>query len=48
MAKVAAELTPEEIAAVTAWLAAEPVPSNSKPVESLPGLLPMPCGGVPK
>jgi cytochrome c553 len=48
MAKVAAELTPEEIGAVTAWLAAQPVPSNSKPIRSLPGALPMPCGGVLK
>jgi cytochrome c553 len=48
MAKVAAELTPEEIGAVTAWLAAQPVPSNSKPIRSAPGALPMPCGGVLK
>jgi cytochrome c553 len=48
MAKVAAELTPEEIGAVTAWLAAQPVPSNSRPVESLPDVIPIPCGGVPK
>ena len=46
MAKIAAELAPEEIAAISAWLAAQPVPSNARPATSLPGPLPVPCNGV--
>lgn len=46
MAQVAAALTPDEIAAVSTWLSAQPVPADSRPAAGLPGPLPVPCGGV--
>ena len=48
MAKIAAQLTPEEAGAIAAWLSAQPVPANSKPAAALPGPLPVACGSVPK
>jgi cytochrome c553 len=47
MAQVAQRLSPEDIGAVSQWLAAQPVPQAGKPAERLPGALPMPCGGMP-
>ena len=44
MAEVAKSLSPEDIGAVSAWLAAQP--PRGKPAESLPGPLPLSCGGV--
>ena len=44
MAHVAAALTPQDISAVSAWLAAQP--AHGKPAESLPAPLPLDCGGV--
>jgi cytochrome c553 len=46
MAKVAAELTPEEIGAVSAWLAAQPVPSITTAATSLQRPLPLACEGI--
>lgn len=46
MADVARQLTPEDVSAVSAWLAAQPVPGNGKPVASLPAAMPARCGGV--
>jgi cytochrome c553 len=46
MAKIAGRLRPEDVGAVTAWLAAEPVPASARPATSLPAPMPMPCGGV--
>ncbi len=46
MAKIAGQLRPEDVGAVTAWLAAEPVPASARPATSLPAPMPMPCGGV--
>jgi cytochrome c553 len=48
MAKIAAQLTPEEVGAVTSWLSSQPVPADSKPASSLPAKLPLDCGGIPK
>ncbi|MGZ9078965.1 MAG: c-type cytochrome [Burkholderiales bacterium] len=48
MAKIATQLTPAEIAAVSAWLAAQAVPANAKQVARATGPLPMECGGLPK
>lgn len=45
MADVARQLTPEDVSAVSAWLAAQPVPRNGKPVASLSGPMPARCGG---
>ena len=48
MAKIAAQLTPDDVGAVSAWLAAQPVPAKSQPAESLAAKLPLECGGVGK
>jgi cytochrome c553 len=48
MAKIAAQLTPEEVGAITSWLASQPVPADSKPALSLTAKLPLDCGGVTK
>lgn len=46
MAAIARQLTPEEVSAVSAWLAAQPVPAGGKPAHSLPDAMPARCGGV--
>jgi cytochrome c553 len=46
MADIAGRLTPEDISAVSAWLAAQPVPADARPAPSLPGKLPVACGSV--
>jgi cytochrome c553 len=45
MAAVATALSPQDIGAVSAWLAAQP--AQGKPATTLPAPLPAPCGGVP-
>jgi cytochrome c553 len=45
MAQVAARLTPADISALSAWLAAQPVPAHGRPASAPPGALPIPCGG---
>lgn len=47
MAQIAQQLTPDDIAAVSAWLAAQPVPPGAKPATDVVQL-PMPCGAVPQ
>ena len=44
MAQVAQSLSPEDIGAVSAWLASQP--AQGKPAMSLPHALPLACGGV--
>jgi cytochrome c553 len=46
MADIARRLTPDEVSAVSAWLAAQPVASGGKPARSLPAAMPLRCGGV--
>ena len=46
MSKIASQLTPAEVSAVSAWLAAQPVPANAKPAAILPQPLPIACGSV--
>ncbi|WP_325344463.1 c-type cytochrome [Xylophilus sp.] len=46
MADVARRLAPEDVGAVTAWLAAQPVPGGGKPAAALPAPMPARCGGV--
>jgi cytochrome c553 len=46
MAIIAQRLEPEDIAAIAQWISAQPVPEHAKAAASLPGRLPMPCGGV--
>jgi len=48
MHELALRLRPEEVGAVSSWLAAQPLPPDAKPAAALPAPLPMPCGGVPK
>ncbi len=45
MANIARKLTPADVAAVTAWLSAQPVPHDYKPATAA-APLPTPCGGV--
>ena len=47
MAQVARALLPQDITALSQWLAAQPVPVGAHPAESLPAELPLRCGGVP-
>ncbi len=46
MAHIARRLTVEDVAAVSAWLAAQAVPQHGKPAVALTAPLPMRCGGV--
>ncbi len=46
MAGIARQLSPEEVSAVSAWLAAQPVPGGGKPADRLAGAMPVRCGGV--
>ncbi len=49
MASVAKKLSPQDVSAVSTWLAAQRVPAAAKPtasVASLPAPLPLNCGGV--
>ena len=46
MAAIARQLTPEEVSAASAWLAAQPVPAGGKPAHDLPAAMPARCGGV--
>jgi len=48
MADVARKLKPDEVSAVSAWLASQPLPTATKAVAHLPEPLPAPCGSVPK
>ena len=46
MADVARQLTPDDVSAISAWLAAQPVPGGGKPAAALPDPMPARCGGV--
>nr|WP_156779235.1 c-type cytochrome [Acidovorax sp. RAC01] len=46
MAAIARKLTPDDVSAVSAWLAAQPVPGGGKPAAALPAPMPLRCGGV--
>lgn len=48
MAQIARRLSLRDLEAVTAWLAAQPVPDNAQPQPALLTRLPMDCGGVPQ
>lgn len=47
MGQIAARLSPEDISAVSAWLATRPIPAATVPASTLPGKLPIACGSVP-
>jgi cytochrome c553 len=46
MARIARDLTPEDLTALTAWLAAQPVPADSKPLAALPAPPAIACGSA--
>ncbi|MBN1238749.1 MAG: cytochrome c4 [Gammaproteobacteria bacterium] len=46
MAEIAQRLGPQDIGAVTAWIASLPYPADHRPQPSLPHDLPLECGGV--
>ncbi len=46
MATIARRLAPADVAAITAWLAAQPVPADARARETLPATLPLECGGL--
>lgn len=46
MAEIARQLRPEDLAAVTSWLAAQPLPADTKPAASLPRPPAMTCGSA--
>jgi cytochrome c553 len=46
MAQIAQRLAPQDISALSQWLAAQPVPTAAKPAASLPAPPPLECGGV--
>lgn len=48
MAQISKQLSPEDIGAVSAWLASQPVPDDMSPDATLSAKLPMPCGSDPQ
>ncbi|MBC7992162.1 MAG: c-type cytochrome [Rhizobacter sp.] len=46
MAQIARSLNADDVAALSQWLAAQPLPADTKAVSALPAPLPLPCGGV--
>jgi len=46
MAQIAKDLTPEDLGAVTAWLAAQPVPASARPMAALSSPPPVACGSA--
>jgi cytochrome c553 len=46
MARIARHLTPQDLTAVTAWLAAQPVPADPHPVAALPAPPTIACGSA--
>lgn len=46
MRDIARRLTPEELGAISAWLASQPVPAGAKPAAGPAQPLPVACGGV--
>jgi cytochrome c553 len=48
MAKIAAQLTPADVEAVSGWLAAQSIPTGAKPGAGFSAPLPLECGSVRK
>jgi cytochrome c553 len=46
MADIAKQLTSDDVSAVSAWLAAQPVVAGGKPARTLPAAMPARCGGL--
>ncbi len=47
MATIAGRMSADDVSAVAAWLAAQPLPAVTRPVAALPAALPMECGSAP-
>ncbi len=47
MAQIADQLTSDDVAAVSGWLASQALPANTKAVAALSAPLPIPCGSAP-
>ncbi len=47
MAQISRQLNPEDVAAISAWLASRPLPADMSPASSLPGRPPIACGSIP-
>jgi len=48
MAQISSRLSPEDIAAVSAWLASRPIPNDMTPAPDSSVRLPVACGSVPR
>jgi cytochrome c553 len=48
MAQIIGRLSPDDISAISAWLASQPVPDDSAPATALAAKLPVQCGSVPE
>jgi cytochrome c553 len=48
MASIAARLSLGDVAAVSGWLAAQPVPQDARPAPSIARPLPLACGSMPE
>ena len=46
MSQIARRLGGDDVAAITGWLATRPLPTPATPASSLPGPLPLRCGGI--
>ena len=46
MATIAKRLAPQDIAAITGWLASQPVPAGARAAAALPAEMPLECGGL--
>ena len=48
MGHVAARLTPDDVAAISGWLAEQPHPDDARPAETIERPLPLACGSAPE
>ena len=50
MAQVARQLNPDEVSAITGWLAAQPLPADTKPASAVPAraAAALACGSAPE
>ena len=46
MAKIARDLSPDDLGALTAWLSSQPAPANAKPAAALPRPPQIACGSA--
>lgn len=48
MADITRRLKPDEVAAISAWLAAQPLPADAAPANAIARPLPLACGSAPE